>query len=142
MRSESFVTASCVRRDTRPARRSAQRTTAGGEGYPYRGQTVFESLFGGEEVVVIMERDDDVPLIQYDFLLLATSQTSTLQTELAAAGQRGFELAGLTVGSTAFGGDIEPSEAEEVCALGPLVDARNTPSERSGRFSRSLTIRR
>ncbi len=78
---------------------------AGSEGYRYRGQTVFESLFGGEEVVVIMERDDDVPPAQYDFLLLATSQTSTLQTELAAAGQRGFELEGLTVGSTAFGGD-------------------------------------
>ena len=58
---------------------------AGGEGYQYRGQTVFESLFGGEEVVVIMERDDDVPPVQYDFLLLATSRTSTLQTELTAA---------------------------------------------------------
>ena len=34
---------------------------AGGEGYRYRGQTVFDSLFGGEEVVVIMERDDDAP---------------------------------------------------------------------------------
>ena len=78
---------------------------AGSEGYQYRGQTVFESLFGGEEVVVIMERDDDAPPVQYDFLLLATSQTSTLQTELTAAGQRGFKLAGLTVGSTAFGGD-------------------------------------
>ena len=78
---------------------------AGREGYQYRGQTVFESLFGGEEVVVIMERDDNVPPVQYDFLLLATSQTSTLQTELTAAGQRGFELAGLTVASTAFGGD-------------------------------------
>ncbi len=54
---------------------------------------------------VIMERDDDGPPVQYDYLLLATSQTSTLQTELTAAGQRGFKLAGLTVGSTAFGGD-------------------------------------
>ncbi len=78
---------------------------AGSEGYQYRGQTVFESLFGGEEVVVIMERDDDAPPVQYGFLLLATSQTSTLQTELTAAGQRGFKLVGLTVGSTAFGGD-------------------------------------
>ncbi len=68
-------------------------------------RTVFESLFGGEEVVVIMERNDDVPTVQYDFLLLATSQTSTLQTELTAAGQRGFELKGLTIGSTTFGGD-------------------------------------
>ena len=78
---------------------------AGDEGYQYRGQTVFESLFGGDEVVVIMEVDKDVPLVQYDYLLLATSQTSTLQSELTDAGQRGFELVGITVGSTAFGGD-------------------------------------
>ena len=78
---------------------------AGDEGYQYRGQTVFESLFGGEEVVVIMELDDDAPPVEYDYLLLATSQTSTLQSELTDAGQRGFELVGITVGSTAFGGD-------------------------------------
>ena len=78
---------------------------AGDEGYQYRGQTVFESLFGGEEVVVIMELDNDAPPVEYDYLLLATSQTSTLQSELTDAGQRGFELVGITVGSTAFGGD-------------------------------------
>ena len=78
---------------------------AGDEGYRYRDQTVFESFFGGEEVVVIMELDNDVPPAQYDYLLLATSQTSTLQSELSDAGQRGFALVGVTVGSTAFGGD-------------------------------------
>ncbi len=52
-----------------------------------------------------MELDDDAPPVEYDYLLLATSQTSTLQSELTDAGQRGFELVGITVGSTAFGGD-------------------------------------
>ncbi len=83
----------------------AEMQEAGDEGYRYRGQTVFESFFGGEEVVVIMELDNDAPPVQYDYLLLATSQTSTLQSELTDAGQRGFELVGVTVGSTAFGGD-------------------------------------
>ena len=78
---------------------------AGNEGYDYRGQTVFESFFGGEEIVVIMELDNDAPPMSYEYLLLATSQTSTLQEELAEAGQRGFEFVGLTVGQTAFAGD-------------------------------------
>ena len=78
---------------------------AGNEGYDYRGQTVFESFFGGEEVVVIMELDNDAPPARYEYLLLATSRTSTLQEELTEVGQRGFELVGLTVGQTAFAGD-------------------------------------
>ena len=78
---------------------------AGEDGFEYRDQTVFESFFGGEEVVVIMERDNDVPRVQYDYLLLATSLTSTLQEELTDAGERGYQFVGLTVGTTAFGGD-------------------------------------
>ena len=78
---------------------------AGNEGYDYRGQTVFESFFGGEEVVVIMELDNDASPARYEYLLLATSRTSTLQEELTEVGQRGFELVGLTVGQTAFAGD-------------------------------------
>lgn len=80
-------------------------TEAGAEGYDYRGQTVFSSLFGGDEVVVIMERDNDAPPIEYEYLLLATSQTSTLDRELNDAGQRGFELVGVSVGETTFGGE-------------------------------------
>lgn len=78
---------------------------AGDEGFDYRGQTVFDTLFGGEEVVVILERDNDLPDAKYDYLLLATSQTSTLQAELSDAGERGFQLVGLSVGETTFGGD-------------------------------------
>ncbi|MEE2638275.1 MAG: hypothetical protein VYE68_13715 [Acidobacteriota bacterium] len=78
---------------------------AGGEGFEYRGQTVFESFFGGEEVVVILERDDDAPALQYDYLLLATTRTSTLEEELSEAGQHSYEFMGLTVAETAFGGE-------------------------------------
>ncbi|MEE2965376.1 MAG: hypothetical protein VX427_14690 [Acidobacteriota bacterium] len=80
-------------------------TDAGSEGYDYRGQTVFSSLFGGDEVVVIMERDNDAPLVEFEYLLVATSQTSTLDRELNEAGQRGFEVVGVSVGDTAFGGE-------------------------------------
>ena len=40
-----------------------------------------------------------------EYLLLATSRTSTLQTELDAATRRGYELVGMTVGETSFGGE-------------------------------------
>ena len=92
-------------------------TGAGGEGYDYRGQTVFSSLFGGDEVAVIMERDNDAPLVEFEYLLLATSQTSTLDRELNEAGQRGFEVVGVSVGDTAFGG-------EEVAVIARRATAR------------------
>ena len=55
---------------------------AAAAGFHYRDQTVFESAFGGEEVVVILERDNDATLQPMEHLLLATSRTSTLQSEL------------------------------------------------------------
>ena len=74
------------------------------EGYRYRFQTVFETAFGGNEVVVILERDQDAPTRSRQVLLLATSRTSTLEKELRGAAARGYELVGMTVGETGFGG--------------------------------------
>lgn len=74
-------------------------------GFQYRGQTVFSSMFGGEEVVLILERDLDAPPEPYEILLLATSKTSTMQEELTEAGDAGFEFVGFTVGTTAFRGN-------------------------------------
>ena len=78
---------------------------AADEGYEYRGQTVFNSAFGGKEVVVILERAVDRPVIKYEYRLLATSKTSTMQKELSEAGTHGFDLVGMTVAQTAVGGD-------------------------------------
>lgn len=77
---------------------------AGDAGYEYRGQTVFESLFGGKEVVVILERDTDAARAEWEYKLLATSRTATMQKELTGAGEDGFEYVGLTVAETAVGG--------------------------------------
>lgn len=79
-------------------------SAAGNEGFQYRGQTIFNSTFGGREVAVIMELDMDQPAKRYDYKLLATSKTSTMQKELAPAGGAGFALRGLTVANTSFGG--------------------------------------
>jgi len=77
----------------------------GDRGFEYKGQTVFETAFGGKEVVVILERDNDRPLAKWDYKLLATMKTSTMQKELSEAAQQGFQLVGVTVGKSAFGGN-------------------------------------
>jgi hypothetical protein len=78
---------------------------AGAEGFEYKDQTVFNSTFGGNEVVVILELDRDAnPKVRYEYKLLATSRTSTMQKELQEAGATGFKFVGVTVSKTAFGG--------------------------------------
>jgi hypothetical protein len=71
---------------------------AGDMGFEYRGQTV------GGEVIVILERDRDAPIVKYEYKLLATTKTSTMQKELAETGSVGYEFVGVTVAETAFGG--------------------------------------
>jgi hypothetical protein len=79
---------------------------AGDEGFEYRGQTVFKSAFGGKEVIVILERTEDgKPKPKYEYRLLASKKTSTMQKELAEAGDQGFGFVGLTVAKTLVGGD-------------------------------------
>ena len=73
-------------------------------GFEYKAQSVFETAFSGREVVLVLERDKDAPTPEFEYQLLATSKTSTMQKELTAAGQNGFDLVGMTVGSTAMGG--------------------------------------
>ena len=82
----------------------AELEEAGAQGYDYRGQTVYTSFFGGREIIVILERDEAARAVRYDYELLATSATSTMQRELSRAARRGFEFVGLTVGETEFGG--------------------------------------
>ena len=75
---------------------------AAADGYDYVGQTVFESTFGGEEVVTIVERGAKASS-DFTYKLIATSKTSTLQKEMnQIAG--GYEALGMTLGKTAIGG--------------------------------------
>ena len=79
--------------------------SASDAGFQYRGQTVFNSAFGGEEVVCILERDGSAATERVDYRLVATSKTGTLQKELAQAGAAGYQIVGMTVGKTALGGN-------------------------------------
>ena len=79
--------------------------TAADTGFQYVGQTVFESLFGGREVVCILEREQGKRGDSgFDYTLVATSRTATLQKELLGAAADGYELVGMTVAQTALGG--------------------------------------
>ncbi len=78
---------------------------AGEAGFSYLEQTVFNSTFGGKEAVVILERDKDLTPRPFEYQLLATKKTSTMQKELSEAGAAGFQFVGVTVASTAFGGE-------------------------------------
>jgi hypothetical protein len=79
---------------------------AGDEGFEYKGQTVFKSAFGGKEVVCILELDREIKnRPRYEYKLLATRKTSTMQKELAETGKDGYEFVGVTVGETAMGGN-------------------------------------
>ncbi len=99
---------------TSTAQKEMQR--AAEEGFEYKGQTVFSSTFGGKEVAIIMERDLDAPIGQYEYRLLATSRTSTMQKELLEVGEAGFMLLGMTLAETSFGGK------EVVCILRRLAE--------------------
>ena len=77
---------------------------AGDAGYEYQGQTIFSSTFGGREVVVILERDREAEKLAWEYKLLATSKTATMQKELSEMGEAGFSFVGVTVASTSLGG--------------------------------------
>jgi len=74
-------------------------------GFDYVGQTVFKSMFGGSEVACILERDRETAARpRYEYKLLATKKTSTLDKELQDVASQGFAVVGLTVGETLVGG--------------------------------------
>lgn len=78
---------------------------AGDAGFHAVGQTVFESMFGGKETVAIVEKGSADPSSKrWEYRLIATSKTSTLEKELKAVADQGFQAIDLTVGKTALGG--------------------------------------
>src|ERR1044071_1576576 len=72
-------------------------------GYRFGGVMGGETSFGGAEVVVVMYKDSARASKQkFEYKLLATSKTSTMQKELQQAGDAGFEYQGQTVFSSTF----------------------------------------
>jgi hypothetical protein len=74
---------------------------AGANGYRFAGTQGGETAFGGNEVVVVMERDPEERRFRY--ILLATSRTGTMERELNGVPPE-FGVVGMTVFSSTFGG--------------------------------------
>ena len=72
-------------------------------GYAFTGVMGGETTYGGSEVVVVMKRSQEAAA-RFEYRLLATTKTSTMQDELQAAGNSGFIYKGQTVFETTFGG--------------------------------------
>jgi hypothetical protein len=72
-------------------------------GFQFSGVMGGETSFGGSEVVVVMMKTP-TGKPRYDYRLLATSKTSTMQKEMQEAGDAGFEYRGQTVFKSTFGG--------------------------------------
>lgn len=68
------------------------------------GQTVFESMFGGKETAAIAEKAGSAAGERYEYKLVATSKTSTMEKELKEMAEAGYQAIDLTVGKTALGG--------------------------------------
>ena len=88
---------------TKTATMQKELQAAGDEGYEHRGQSVFKKTFG-TEVMVILERDNKLRPRMWDYKLLATKKTSTMQKEVMEAAAAGYQFVGFSTGSTFFGG--------------------------------------
>jgi len=76
---------------------------AGDAGYRFIAVMGGETAIGGKEVVVLMEKVAN-DKTHYEYRLLATSKTSTLQKELQQASDGGWVAVGQTVFESTFGG--------------------------------------
>jgi hypothetical protein len=76
---------------------------AGDAGFRFLAVMGGDTAIGGKEVVTLMEK---VPgdTVKYEYRVLATNKTSTLQKELQEAGDAGFHVVGQTVFESTFGG--------------------------------------
>ena len=77
----------------------------GNLGFEFKGQAVFETTFGGKEVVTILEKDLSITENpKYEYKLFATNKTSTMEKELNTITDANQKFVGVTVAETAFGG--------------------------------------
>lgn len=81
----------------------AEMREAGDAGFRFVAAMGGETAVGGNEVVVLMEKAP-AATARYDYLVLATNRTSTLQKELQQASDAGYEVVGQTVFQSSFGG--------------------------------------
>jgi hypothetical protein len=74
-------------------------------GYRFEAAMGGETSFGGSETVAVMATSSETGAKQrYEYKLLATSKTSTMEKEMQEAGNAGFTYRDQTVFKSTFGG--------------------------------------
>lgn len=91
-------------------------------GFRFKAVMGGETAIGGNEVVAVLAKSG-ASRSRFAYKLLATNRTSTMEKELQAAAQDGYEYVGQTVFRSAFGGD------EVVCILERDKDNSGAPSQ-------------
>jgi hypothetical protein len=81
---------------TRTSTMEKELNEAAAEGYRLIPSTMIakKGLLGGVEIVMVMERDPR-PMSRYQYKLLATNRTSTLQKEVTEAKDAGYKVVGM-----------------------------------------------
>lgn len=123
---------------SRTATMEKEMNDAAEAGYRYSAVMGGETAVGGNEVVSVMARPAGGTAARYDYRLLATNRTSTMERELRDAAESGYEYRGQTVFQSTFGG------REVVCILERRVDERpaSTASYRLLATNRTSTLQK
>ncbi|MEO8597139.1 MAG: hypothetical protein ABI759_27720 [Candidatus Solibacter sp.] len=108
-------------------------------GYVFGSVMGGETGLGGKEVVVVMVKNADAPAAKRAYKLLATSRTGTLQKELNAAGDEGFDYCGQTVFASVMGGREVAVILERDPVSGPkLVEFKLLATTRTSTMEKEL----
>ncbi len=84
---------------SKPSTLEKELQEAADAGWEAVGQTMFSTIWGGSETAGILEKSSETSSsIKYDYKLIATSRTSTLQKEIQQAADQGYQAIGMTVG--------------------------------------------
>ena len=118
----------------------AEMQDAAEAGFQFGGVMGGETSFGGSEVVIVMTRNA-ASKPRYQYKLLATSKTSTMQREMQEAGDAGFEYRGQTVFKSTFGGKevVTILERDRDAPKPPRYEYRLFATKKTSTMQKELT---
>ncbi len=109
-------------------------------GFRFKDVMGGETAFGGNEVVAVMSRVDGGEPGRYEYKLLATSRTGTMQNEAQEAADAGYRYVGQTVFSSTFGGKEVVLIVERDREFPPVPsEVKLLATSRTGTMQRELT---
>ena len=110
-------------------------------GFRFEGVMGGDTSFGGKEVVSILSRPvGKVIKARYQYKLLATSRTSTMQKEMAEAASAGFTYRGQTVTDSTFGGrEVIVIMERDIESSGAIAEYRLLATSKTGTMQKELS---